>query len=175
MAFTETLKKRRVEFVEEGGLITEVWKQDIYVVENGGAEISQRREQSELDLAALNAQFSAASMLDQIAALTTERDAALAAKAQLEQQLAALQPTADENSVPQVVSMYQARAALIGAGLYDQVNAIVSASDDDLVKVAWEYATTVRRDSAFIAAMAAVLSLDDAAVDQLFIAAAAIQ
>ena len=97
-------------------------------------------------------------------ALIAERDA-----------LAARVPTAEiVNGVPQEVSAYQARAALLSAGLLDAVEAAVAVADRQ-VRIAWEYATTVRRTSPFIAAMQGALGLDDAAVDALFIAAAAIE
>lgn len=112
-----------------------------------------------------------ASLVAQVQALTADRDAHDAEKAALQAEIDALKPPADENGVPQEVSMYQARAALIGAGLYDQVNAAVLASSDEIVKVAWEYATVVKRSSPFITAMSGAIGLDDAAVDQLFVTA----
>lgn len=77
------------------------------------------------------------------------------------------------NGVPQSVSAYQARAALLGAGLLDAVEyAVVHA--DRQVQLAWEYATTVRRTSPFITAMSGALGLTDAHLDALFVAAAAV-
>lgn len=107
-------------------------------------------------------------------ALQAQVDAHASEKAALQARIDALKPPTNVNGVPQEVSMYQARAALIGAGLYDQVNAAVSASADEIVQVAWEYATVVRRSSPFITAMSGALGLDDATIDQLFVTASQI-
>lgn len=77
--------------------------------------------------------------------------------------------------VPQSVTNYQARAALIGANLFDQVDAVVTASTDKLVKAAWDYSTTISRTSPFITLLQGTVNLSDAQVDALFVAAAAIQ
>jgi hypothetical protein len=72
--------------------------------------------------------------------------------------------------VPTVVSMRQARLALYGAGLLDQVNALVASSTPD-VRIEFEYATELRRDWPTLVALAAGLGLTDAQIDDLFIAA----
>jgi len=78
--------------------------------------------------------------------------------------------------VPQVVSRFQARAALHLAGL---LTAVQTAMDDPatpmLSRLAWQDAQEFRRTSPTVEAMAAVLSLDDAALDALFVAAAEIE
>ena len=73
-------------------------------------------------------------------------------------------------TVPQSVTPYQARMALYGAGLLDQVEAAVAAADTP-VRLAWEYATVIERSSPFIAAMSASLELTSTQVDDLFKAA----
>lgn len=75
--------------------------------------------------------------------------------------------------VPQVVSMFQARAALINAGLYDTVDAAMQQAGG-VNLIAWEYATEVRRDSPLVQAMAAELGLTNEQVDNLFRQAAGI-
>jgi len=75
--------------------------------------------------------------------------------------------------VPSAVSMFQARAALLAAGLYEAVDAAIQQAGG-VNLVAWEYATEVRRDSPLVAAMAQQLGLTDEQVDQLFRQAAAI-
>jgi hypothetical protein len=72
--------------------------------------------------------------------------------------------------VPTVVSMRQARLALYGAGLLDQVNALVASSTPD-VRIEFEYATELRRDWPTLVALAAGLGLTDAQIDNLFIQA----
>ena len=75
--------------------------------------------------------------------------------------------------VPQVVSMFQARAALMAAGLYETVDAAMQQAGG-VNLIAWEYATEVRRDSPLVQAMAAELDLSSEQVDSLFQQAAGI-
>jgi preprotein translocase subunit SecE len=86
----------------------------------------------------------------------------------------ALPPTITPPQVPDAVSMRQARLALLGAGLLAQIDAAIAAMPDvagEAARIEWEYATEVRRDSALVSGMAAALSLTDAQLDQLFVAA----
>lgn len=69
-----------------------------------------------------------------------------------------------------VVSMFQARAALIQAGLFDTVDQMLQ-QEGGVNLQAWEYATEVRRDSELVQSMAAALNLTDEQVDALFAAA----
>jgi len=82
-------------------------------------------------------------------------------------------PTPPPAPVPAEVPQWQARRALHAAGLLTAVEAAVAASSED-VKITWEYAPNIRRDSPMIAALAPVLGLTDAQLDDLFRAAAAI-
>jgi len=78
-------------------------------------------------------------------------------------------------SVPQVVSRYQAKAALHDAGLLAEVEALMADEGTGaLARLAWTDAVEFRRDSPFIADLAPALGLTDAEVDALFVAAAAI-
>lgn len=78
-----------------------------------------------------------------------------------------------------IVSMRQARLALLGAGLLASVDAAIDDIPDASAKAAaqidWEYATEVRRISPLIASLGPVLKLTDEQIDALFEAAAAIQ
>lgn len=76
-------------------------------------------------------------------------------------------------TVPQVVSRFQARAALYTVGLLAAVEAAI-ADAEPLVQMAWVDAQEFRRDSPTILALATVLSLSGRQVDDLFIAAAQI-
>lgn len=77
---------------------------------------------------------------------------------------------------PQVVSRFQARAALHLAGLLDQVEALMAdPQTDPLARLAWTDAQEFRRTSPTLVAMASALSLTDAQLDQLFITAAGIE
>lgn len=73
-------------------------------------------------------------------------------------------------TVPQVVTIRQARLALLAADLLDDIDAAVAASGR-AAQIEWEYATEVRRDHPLIAAMQAAKGLSDADVDQLFLTA----
>jgi hypothetical protein len=73
-----------------------------------------------------------------------------------------------------VCSAFQARAALLGAGLLTAAQAAVDASTPE-VQLAWEYAIEWRRTSPTIAALAAALELTDEDVDNLFRAAMLIE
>jgi hypothetical protein len=77
--------------------------------------------------------------------------------------------------VPEVVTMRQARLALLQAGKLADVDAAILAlpsPDKETAQISWEYATEVRRDSDLVKQLAPVLGLDDAAIDALFIQAA---
>ncbi|MGR3495233.1 hypothetical protein [Citreimonas sp.] len=75
--------------------------------------------------------------------------------------------------VPQVVSAFQAKEALIEAGLYDDAEAAVTAAGGRALR-AWQNATEFQRGSETIAALAGPdgLNLTDAQIDDLFRAAA---
>ena len=80
-------------------------------------------------------------------------------------------PVAPEPGPVTSVTMRQARLALLAAGRLDDVDAAV-ASAPRAVQIEWEYATTVERASPLVAAIGAGLSMDDAALDDLFAGAA---
>lgn len=76
--------------------------------------------------------------------------------------------------VPALVTRFQARAALLEAGLLDQIEAAVAASDP-LTREAWASATAFERSSPTIAVLAAALGLTGADLDALFRRAAQIR
>lgn len=71
-----------------------------------------------------------------------------------------------------LVTMRQARLALLAAGLLDAVEAAVGRAERP-VQIEWEYATVVERNSPLVVTIAAGLGLDAAAIDALFADAAA--
>jgi len=77
--------------------------------------------------------------------------------------------------VPIEVTMRQARLALHAAGKLTAVNAAINALPDPpktAALIEWEYSSTVRRDSQFVALLGGpALGLDAAGLDALFIAA----
>mgnify|MGYP001196921678 CR=1 FL=1 len=78
--------------------------------------------------------------------------------------------------VPQSVTMRQARLALLGAGLLDDVAAAIAAIPDPVqrkaAEIEWEYAQTVDRNSPFTQQLAAGLNLTAEQLDALFTQAA---
>jgi hypothetical protein len=78
--------------------------------------------------------------------------------------------------VPKVVSRFQARAALVQSGYFEQVDAyMIALPKTDIKRMAWEDAETFDRTSATLLAMAQMLNLDSAGLDDLFVLAASIQ
>lgn len=79
--------------------------------------------------------------------------------------------------IPSVVSMRQARLALLDAGLLATVNDAVAAmtgNPGEAARIEWEYATDVSRNSPLVDALAAALLLDAATLDNLFTTAASL-
>ena len=72
------------------------------------------------------------------------------------------------------VSRFQARAALLAAGLLADVEAAI-ADAEPLTQLAWAEAVEWKRNSPTIAAIGAALDLTDAQIDDLFRAAAQIE
>jgi len=74
-------------------------------------------------------------------------------------------------AVAEVVTMRQARHALLGAGLLAQVNTAVAnmpGAEGDAARIEWEYAQEVRRDSPLVAALSAAFGWTSAQLDDLF-------
>lgn len=76
-------------------------------------------------------------------------------------------------AIPNLVSMRQARLALLQNGLLDDVEtSIQQGARED--KITWEYATEVNRTDTLVTNMAIALGLSKAQLDELFILAAAL-
>lgn len=69
------------------------------------------------------------------------------------------------------VTRFQAKAALLQAGLLDDIEAAVSVSADPLAELAWKEAS-FERLSPFVAQMQSIIGLTDEQLDGLFDAAA---
>ena len=89
-----------------------------------------------------------------------------------------IDPNLVKRPVPQQVTMRQARLALLGAGLLDDVDAAIAAIPDPVqrkaAQIEWEYASTVERQSPFVQQLAAGLGLSAEQMDDLFVQAAAL-
>ena len=71
------------------------------------------------------------------------------------------------NPVPQQVTMRQARLALLGAGLLDDVEAVITAAGRE-AQIQWEYASVVERSNPVIAIVQQQQGMTDAQIDDLF-------
>lgn len=71
----------------------------------------------------------------------------------------------------QVVSMRQARLALLQFGLLDAVNQIVETSDE-AVKISWEFSTQVERMNPLVQTIATSLEWTEEQLTELFVTAA---
>jgi hypothetical protein len=77
--------------------------------------------------------------------------------------------------VPQSVTRFQAKAALLGAGLLEQVEAYMAMPDTPMVtKLAWTDTQDFERASPTVAGLSALLGLTSEQVDELFITASGI-
>ena len=77
-------------------------------------------------------------------------------------------------TVPQQVTMRQARLALLGAGLLASVNTAIAAMEGiqgEAARIEWEYALAVERQSQLVSGLSAALGLTDEQLDDLFLAA----
>lgn len=76
---------------------------------------------------------------------------------------------------PRVVTMRQARLALLQAGLLGTVSAALTAAEGaagEAARIEWEYAATVDRDSPLVVGFTAALGLAPDQLDSLFTVAA---
>lgn len=79
--------------------------------------------------------------------------------------------------IPRIVTMRQARLALLSAGMLPSVNSAIAAmtgTSGDAARVEWEYASDVVRDKVLVQSLAAGLGLSDDQLDELFTAAGAL-
>ena len=76
--------------------------------------------------------------------------------------------------VPGSVTMRQARLALFGAGLLDDIDAAINAlpsPQKEAARIEWEYSQEVQRHNGFVSILAPSLGLTEAQIDTLFIQA----
>ena len=84
-------------------------------------------------------------------------------------------PTPSVVQVPAAVTMRQARLALLGAGLLDDIDAAINAlpsPQKEAARIEWEYSAEVQRHNGFVSVLAQLLGLTDAQTDALFLTAA---
>ena len=74
-----------------------------------------------------------------------------------------------KDSVPDVISMRQARLALLGSNLLAAVTTAITSGTDEALKIEWEYSTECKRDWQSLITMATALGMTDLQLDELFI------
>lgn len=78
-------------------------------------------------------------------------------------------------AIPEVVTMRQARLALLQSGLLAQVNTAIanmSGIDGDAARIEWEFSNTVERNQPLVQSLIGALGLTEAQLDDLFTLAA---
>ena len=73
-----------------------------------------------------------------------------------------------EDAKPKVVTMRQARLALLQSGLLQTVQDAIANGTDEAMKIEWEYATEVRRDWGSLVALTTALGMTSQELDNLF-------
>lgn len=84
---------------------------------------------------------------------------------------------AKSSFVPEVVTMRQARLALLQAGLLAQVNTAVAnmpGAAGDTARIEWEFSSTVERNRPLVQSLIGALGLTESQLDDLFRLAAAL-
>lgn len=85
-------------------------------------------------------------------------------------------PPSPPVQVPYTVTPFQAKAAMLQAGIYQSVLDIIdNPSTSELTKLAWNNVTEFTRDSPLLNGIAATLGLTQEQVDELFITASQIE
>lgn len=82
------------------------------------------------------------------------------------------EPPDPVDTTPQVVSPLQAKAELMERELYDDVVAVVEASGDPIMRLAWNTASEFRRTSPMVLSIAGAMGWDDEYLNHLFVEAA---
>ncbi len=73
--------------------------------------------------------------------------------------------------IPAMVTMRQARLALLAAGYLPAVDTAIAAlpsPQKEAAQIEWDYSSVVERDMPLVATLATALGLDEAALDALF-------
>jgi len=89
---------------------------------------------------------------------------------------AAKEAAAIASTIPNTVTPFQAKAALLNAGLLTNIIAIINdPSTPAITKLAWDNVTEFTRDSPLLNGLAQTLGLTSTQVDALFLAASKIE
>jgi hypothetical protein len=83
-------------------------------------------------------------------------------------------PAPTPEPIPQEVTMRQARLALLDAGLLSSVQTAINSLQEPAktkAQIEWDYSNALQRDNSFVSVLGSALGLNEAALDNLFIAA----
>lgn len=86
-------------------------------------------------------------------------------------------PPPEPIAVPQIVTMRQARLALLGAGKLTDVDNAINALPSpakEAAQIEWEYSQEVNRQNGLVSQLAPLLGMTEADLDALFVAGAAL-
>jgi len=75
--------------------------------------------------------------------------------------------------IPNVVTMRQAKLALLQQNLLNSINTAIDQAGE-AAKIEWQYATEVKRNNALVQAISAQLNLTEQQIDELFTLAASL-
>ena len=84
------------------------------------------------------------------------------------------EPMPPPPTIPSVVTMRQARLALLGAGLLDDIDAAINglpSPQKEAARIEWEYSQEVQRRNGCVSVLAPMLGLTGAQLDTLFVVA----
>ena len=73
--------------------------------------------------------------------------------------------------VPSVVSMRQARLALLESGMLSAIDNAITVGTNEALKIEWDYATEVRRDWKSLVELALAMGITTINLDNLFVLA----
>ena len=73
-----------------------------------------------------------------------------------------------EDAKPKIVTMRQARLALLQSGLLQTVQDAIANGTDEAMKIEWEYATEVKRDWGSLVTLTTTLGMTSQELDNLF-------
>lgn len=79
-----------------------------------------------------------------------------------------------EDAKPKVVTMRQARLALLQSNLLATVDTTIATGTDEAMKIEWEYATEVLRDWDSLITLTTAMGMTSAQLDDLFLLASAL-
>ena len=82
-----------------------------------------------------------------------------------------IDPSLNKPAVPTVVTMRQARLALLQAGLLSLVESAIASMESPAAQIEWDYSQEVNREQPLVKQLAEALNLTSDQLDNLFLEA----